>query len=95
MAQKVIKDKFGAILEIGDEVVYTYQQEFRKGKIVKFTHAGNVVIDSWPRWMRDPVTGSYRNYPVIKSLGRYKECAKLNPTYLVDRPKVEIKQTER
>lgn len=94
MAERIVKDVFGAVLNIGDDVVYSYNQSFMKGKVVKFTHAGNVVVDNWPSWVRNPATGRYENLPTRKSLN-YKPCVKINPTYLVDRPKIEVKQTER
>lgn len=62
------KDKFGQTLYPGDDVLYTYCQEFRRGKVERITASGNVVVNNWP------IT---RNQSAPKSLGRWKECVKI------------------
>ena len=94
---RIGRDKYGVEIHIGDEVIYTFQQQLRKGKVARITPQGKIVVDNWP-------TGSYitghdgmrrwHNAEIAKSLG-WKECVKMYPTYVVNRPKVEIKQTER
>ena len=84
MAEKIVKDTFGQVLNVGDEIVYTYCQRFIKGNVVKFTHAGNIVVDNYPggRWVYDRGNGNRRWETSTKhqSLGKYKECVKLNVT---------------
>lgn len=83
MAEKIVKDTFGQVLNVGDEVVYTYCQRFVKGNIVKFTHAGNVVVDNYPSggWVYDSAGNrSWKSSTKHQSLGKYKECVKLNVT---------------
>lgn len=81
MAEKIVKDTFGQTLNVGDEVIYTYCQKFVKGNVVKFTHAGNVVVNNYPGGHYETNASGYRRWvgsTKNQSLGRYKECVKLN-----------------
>ena len=90
-----VTDKFGAVLEVGDDIVYTYCQALRKGKVARVTRAGNVVVDNWPQSGRY-IGGRYvPGVDANKSLGRYKECVKLTPTYMRLSAPVELTQKER
>jgi hypothetical protein len=84
------EDKFGQELNIGDEVVYTYCQALRKGKIVRFTRIGFPIIDSWPTTRHNLVTGFYERCEREASLGRWKDCVKLNPTYIRSPEKIDL-----
>jgi hypothetical protein len=87
-------DKFGAPIAVGDEIIYTYCQDLRRGTILRFTPRGVPVIGNWPTSRRDPQTGRYVRMEVSKSL-LYKGYAKINPTYQRIAPTIEITQKTR
>tara|TARA_B110000259_G_scaffold181223_1_gene222922 strand:- start:40 stop:315 length:276 start_codon:yes stop_codon:yes gene_type:complete len=80
MAEKIVKDSFEQTLDIGDEVIYTHCQKFIKGNVIKFTHAGSVVVDNYPTGYYQTNPRRWVNSTKRQSLGKYKECVKLNVT---------------
>ena len=72
----IIKDVFGSKLCIGNQIIYTYNQSFRKGRVIRFTRSNYIVVDNWPTGKYVTVDGRRRwvNSTGPKSLGPYKEC---------------------
>jgi hypothetical protein len=78
---RIVKDTFGQTLNVGDEVIYSYCQRFVKGNVIRFTHAGSIVVNNYPSGHYETGTTGYRRWVTStknQSLGRYKECVKLN-----------------
>ena len=72
----IVKDVFGSKLCIGNQIIYTYNQSFRKGRIVRFTRSNYIVVDNWPTGKYITIEGRrrYVTRDIPKSLGPYKEC---------------------
>lgn len=90
---RIVKDKFGIRLNLGDEIIYSYNQSLQKGRIVRFTHRGSVVVDNYPSYKYNEETRRYEHKQVVKSLG-WKECAKVTVCNVYELESLSLKREE-